>query len=56
VINQFRESLTKFAHPEIWRQSYIGEEQIDTQHKKTRINQKQENKEFSANRVFGACN
>lgn len=58
-INQFRESLTKFAHSQKFKgdKAYIGEEQIDTPHKKPKnqkltLSQKQENKEFSANRVF----
>jgi len=34
-INQFRESLTKFAHSQKFKdKAYIGEEQIDTPHKK----------------------
>lgn len=58
-INQFRERLTKFAPDQKFKgdKAYIGEEQITTPHKKPRnqeltLSQKQENKEFSASRIF----
>lgn len=58
-INQFRESLPKFAPIQKFKgdKAYLGEEQIAVPHKKPRnqelkLSQKQENKEFSAGRIF----
>ncbi len=58
-INQFRSRQDKFAQEQKFKgdKAYIGEPQISTPHKKTRNKQltqeqKQENKEFSAQRVF----
>ena len=58
-INQFRESLSKFASKQKFRgdKAYIGEKQIATPHKKRKNpeltpEQKQENKEFSSTRIF----
>ncbi len=58
-INQFRESLTKFVPNQKFKgdKAYQGEEQISIPHKKPKnqeltLSQKQENKEFSASRIF----
>ena len=58
-INQFRESLPKFAPNQKFKgdKAYLGEDQIAIPHKKPKnqeltLSQKQENKEFSASRIF----
>ena len=58
-INQFRKRQDEFDYEQKFKGdlAYIGEEQINTPHKKAKNKeltpvQKQENKEFSASRIF----
>jgi len=58
-ISQFRSHLSQFCEHQKFKgdKGYIGEKQISTPHKKPKKGeltdqQKQENKEFSANRIY----